>query len=82
MLFNFLNKLYTRFVAPSPIAFKIVNWICNLCLVIGAVQELIELFPVTIPEPYNYFMNKTFLIAAGIIRLSSGMTVKKPTNEK
>jgi uncharacterized membrane protein len=81
MLINFLNTVYTRFISPSPFLFKLVNWFCNICLFVGAIQELFEIFSITLPEPYNILATKTFLFSAGFVRIMSGMTVKKPTKQ-
>lgn len=75
----FLQKLLIRFTSKSPLAFRILNIICNVCLVVGLIQEIIITFFITIPPPYDLLANRFFLGATFIVRILSGLTVDKKT---
>jgi hypothetical protein len=82
MLTQYIHKILKRFFGRSPLFFRVVNWICNICLFISLVQELFLMFEISFPYPYDFFINKTFIISAGITRILSGLTVdKKHSNE-
>lgn len=82
MLFQLLNKMYWRFIAPSPLLFRIVNWILNITLFIGAIQQIVSMFGIVFHSPYDILTSKIFFISGGIGRLICGMTVKPQQNEK
>lgn len=76
-MIQLMRKLIVRFCTRSPLLFRILNVICNVCLAIGFIQEFLTMFFGELPAPYNFFANKVFMISAGVVRILSGLTVDK-----